>query len=121
MAFENPNRLKAELAAELETSRARLARDLKGLAFEADVPAKFRRSFRSNFKGWLFGAALTGWVVSRLPARSKKRALPTAKGAVARGGLFLGLIKLIFFVAKPLVTALLTRKLATVADSMAKK
>ena len=37
-----------ELKAEIDRSRAQLARNLRGLRYDLDFPAKFRRSFRKQ-------------------------------------------------------------------------
>ena len=49
-----------ELTAEIGQSRERVARDLRGLKYEVDFPAKFRRSFRRQTGSWMTAAAAVG-------------------------------------------------------------
>src|SRR2546429_7599819 len=42
-----------ELTAEIAQSRERVTRDLRGLRYEVDFAAKFRRSFREQTISWL--------------------------------------------------------------------
>src|SRR6266699_2434426 len=61
-----------ELTAEIAQSRERLARDLGGLRYELDFPAKFRRSFREQTVSWLTAAAAVGTLIALAPMRKKK-------------------------------------------------
>ncbi len=61
-----------ELTAEIAQSRERLARDLGGLRYELDFPAKFRRSFREQTVSWLTAAAAVGALIALAPMRKKK-------------------------------------------------
>ncbi len=61
-----------ELTAEIGQSRERVARDLRGLKYEVDFPAKFRRSFREQTVSWLSAAAAVGALVALAPMRKKK-------------------------------------------------
>ena len=65
---ESINELKAEIA----DSRERLARELRGLRYELDLPAKFRRSFRKQTGSWISAAAAVGALIALAPMRKKK-------------------------------------------------
>ena len=107
---------KTRLIGELDRARGGLSRDWSRLREAADVPAHLRQTFVHHKAAWLGGAALVGWVISRLPARKKKvKVLVDAKGhtvkRIAEGGLLLGLGKIAFSAIRPAVTAVVTRKL----------
>src|SRR5438477_8627565 len=61
-----------ELTAEIAQSRERVTRDLRGLRYEVDFAAKFRRSFREQTISWLTTAAAVGALVALAPMRKKK-------------------------------------------------
>ena len=61
-----------ELTAEIAQSRERVARDLRGLHYELDFPAKFRRSFRKQTGSWMTAAAAVGALIALAPMRKKK-------------------------------------------------
>jgi hypothetical protein len=61
-----------KLTAEIGQSRERVARDLRGLKYEVDFPAKFRRSFREQTVSWLSAAAAVGALIALAPMRKKK-------------------------------------------------
>src|SRR5215831_11206302 len=61
-----------ELTAEIARSRERLGRDLRGLRYELDFPAKFRRSFRQQTVSWISAAAAVGALIALAPMRKKK-------------------------------------------------
>jgi hypothetical protein len=65
---ESINELKGEIAG----SRERVARELQGLRYELDFPAKFRRSFRKQTGSWITAAAAVGAVIALAPMRRKK-------------------------------------------------
>ena len=61
-----------ELRAEIASSRERVSRDLRGLHYELDFPAKFRRSFREQTVSWITAAAAVGALIALAPMRKKK-------------------------------------------------
>src|SRR5437660_4010858 len=61
-----------ELTAEIARSRQRVANELRGLRYELDFPAKFRRSFRKQTGSWIGGAAAVGALIALAPLRKKK-------------------------------------------------
>src|SRR4051812_50045665 len=66
--FESINELKGEIAG----SRQRVANELRGLRYELNFPAKFRRSFRKQTGSWVSAAAAVGAVIALAPMRKKK-------------------------------------------------
>ena len=65
---ESINELKLEIA----DSRERLAGELRGLRYELDLPARFRRSFRKQTGSWISAAAAVGALIALAPMRKRK-------------------------------------------------
>ena len=116
---------KAELIAELEGSRAELAQSVRAVHADLDLSARFKESVVHRKTIWLGGAALAGWVLSRLPGRKKKSsptaALPAPSGAsgwvkeVGQTGFWLAILNALFNLCKPLVIPFATRKIHQLA------
>jgi hypothetical protein len=66
------NKSTDELKTEIARSRERVGRDLRGLHYELDFPAKLRRSFHGHTTYWLTTAAAVGVLIVLLPMRKKK-------------------------------------------------
>jgi len=124
MAEQSQADRKSQLIAELERSRSDLARDLRGVRHGLDVGAHLRHAFVRQKAAWLGGAALTGWLLSRLPSRRK--AVPRGDKPLAgmpkpkqseRGGLLLAALGVAGTILKPAITALATRKIKEFAAS----
>ena len=113
--------LKAELTAQLACSRRLLSRNLGKLREDMDVPAHLKRNFTNHSTAWIGGAALFGWVLSRLPGRGKKGSSGEKEGGKPvekkRASLLPGVLKLLFSAARPALTALATKKIADIASS----
>ncbi len=97
-----------ELKTEIAGSRERLSRELQGLRYELDFPAKFRRSFRKQTVSWISAAAAVGALIALAPMRKKKvyvNAGSRRKGdkKLMQTGLALAAIKLVGNLARPLV------------------
>ena len=97
-----------ELKTEIAGSRERLSRELQGLRYELDFPAKFRRSFRKQTGSWISAAAAVGALIALAPMRKKKvyvNAGSRRKGdkKLMQTGLALAAIKLVGNLARPLV------------------
>ena len=101
---ESINELKAEIA----DSRERLARELRGLRYELDFPAKLRRSFRKQTGSWLSAAAAAGALIALAPMR-KKKIYVDARGRRKRDkklmetGVALAAMKLVTNLARPVI------------------
>jgi hypothetical protein len=101
---ESTNELKAQIAG----SRQRLASELRGLRYELDFPAKFRRSFRKQTGSWISAATAVGAVIALAPMR-KKKVYVDARGRRKRGkklmetGVALAAMKLVGNLARPVI------------------
>jgi hypothetical protein len=97
-----------ELKTEIAGSRERLARELQGLRYELDFPAKFRRSFRKQTGSWISAAAAVGALIALAPMRKKKVYVDAGsrrKGdkRLMQTGLALAAIKLVGNLARPVI------------------
>ena len=105
-----------ELTAEIGQSRERVARDLRGLQYELDLPAKFRRSFREQTVSWLSAAAAVGAVIALAPMR-KKKIYVDAKGGrksqkkLVETGLALGVLKIAANLVRPVIVEFVKNRL----------
>src|SRR5437899_6202551 len=73
-----------ELRSEIARSRERVGRDLRGLHYELDLPAKLRRSFREQTVSWLTAAAAVGALIAFAPMREKKSSIDAKSGRKTR-------------------------------------
>src|SRR5206468_3034078 len=101
---ESINEIKTEIAGSPE----RLARELQGLRYELDFPAKFRRSFRKQTGSWIGAAAAVGTVIALAPMRKKKvyvdaRSRRKGDKKLMRTGLAMAAIKLAGNLARPVI------------------
>jgi hypothetical protein len=60
------------LAERLEEDRQKMAAQLSELKEDYNVPHRLRASIQTYPWSWIMGAALTGFLLSRLPARRKE-------------------------------------------------
>lgn len=101
---ESTNELRTEIAG----SRERLARELQGVRYELDFPAKFRRSFRKQTGSWIGAAAAVGALIALAPMRKKKVYVDAGnqrKGdkKLMATGLAMAAIKLVGNLARPVI------------------
>jgi len=97
-----------ELKTEIADSRERLARELQGLRYELDFPAKFRRSFRKQTGSWISAAAAVGALIALAPMRKKKiyvdaRSRRKGDKKLMQTGLALAALKLVGNLARPVI------------------
>ena len=97
-----------ELKTEIAGSRQRLSRELQGLRYELDFPAKFRRSFRKQTGSWISVAAAVGALIALAPMRKKKvyvdaRSRRKGDKKLIQTGLAMAALKLVGNLARPLV------------------
>lgn len=122
----------AALLAEIARSRQRLAdarRELRsageGLRRKLDVPSRITDSFRKHRPAWLGGAALLGFLLSRLPARQKTVYVDESTGRrlgiAGRIGTLWTLAKFAASVAKPFLGNLAGTKIADLARHFTKR
>jgi len=105
-----------ELTAEIGQSRERVARDLRGLKYEVDFPAKFRRSFRQQTVSWLSAAAAVGALIALAPMRKKKIYVNAKSGRksqkkLVESGVALAALKIVANLARPAVVEFVKTRL----------
>ena len=97
-----------ELTAEIAQSRERVARDLRGLHYELDFPAKFRRSFRKQTVSWITAAGAVGVLIALAPMRKKKiyvdaKSRDKGKKKLVETGFALAVLKIAANLARPAI------------------
>ncbi|HKS04252.1 MAG TPA: hypothetical protein VJR49_02755 [Chthoniobacterales bacterium] len=97
-----------ELSGEIARSRLRVASELRGLRYELDFPAKFRRSFRKQTGSWISAATAIGTLIALAPMRKKKvyvDAKTRRKGdkKLMETGLAMAGLKLVGNLARPVI------------------
>jgi hypothetical protein len=105
-----------ELTTEIAQSRERLARDVRGLHYELDFPAKFRRSFREQTVSWLTAAAAVGALIALAPLRKKKIYVDAknrrkSKKKLVEAGFAVALLKIAANLARPVIVELVKNRL----------
>lgn len=110
---------KAELIAQLDRARSRIAVNAGALRTDLDPLAKVKASYRRNGVAWLGGAALLGLVLAKLPARKKivtvdpkGRKVNDSQKNAATAGLLLGALKIAFDLSKPWLVDWVARRAA---------
>jgi hypothetical protein len=106
-----------DLTAEIAQSRERLARDVRGLQYELDFPAKFRRSFREQTVSWLTAAAAVGALIALAPMRKKKIYVDAknsrkTKKKLVETGFALAVLKIAAGLARPVIIELVKNRLS---------
>ena len=115
-----------ELTAEIAQSRERLARDLGGLRYELDFPAKFRRSFREQTVSWLTAAAAVGALIALAPMRKKKIYVDAknsrkSKKKLVETGFALGMLKIAANLARPVIVEFVKSRLTDLGGQSRRK
>jgi len=105
-----------ELTAEIGQSRERVSRDLRGLKYEVDFPAKFRRSFREQTVSWLSAAAAVGALIALAPMRKKKVYVDAKRGRksqkkLVENGVALGMLKIAANLVRPVIVEFVKNRL----------
>jgi type IV secretory pathway component VirB8 len=105
-----------ELTAEVARSREDLGRNLRGLRYELDFPAKFRRSFREQTVSWITAAAAVGAVITLAPIRKKKiyvdaNSSRKAKKKLIETGFALGALKIAAGLVRPVIIEFVKNRL----------
>jgi len=115
-----------ELTSEIAESRERVRRDLRGLQYELDFPAKFRRSFRKQTGSWLTAATAVGALIALAPMR-KKKIYVDAKGArksqkkLVETGFALAVLKIAANMVRPVIVEFLKNRLTGLAGQSRRK
>src|SRR5438034_10444544 len=105
-----------ELRAEIVRSRERVGRDLRGLHYELDFPAKLRRSFREQTVSWITAAAAVGALIAFAPMRKKKIYVDAKSGRKTRKrlvetGFALGALKIAAGLVRPVIIEFVKNRL----------
>ena len=112
---------KAELISELAWARAELARDFQDARNDLDLVARLRHSVEHRKTAWITGAAVAGWILSRLPGRKKKQSTPKAlpvgdsTGSSGRAAFWLAVLGALVNLFRPIFTTLATHKINEMA------
>jgi hypothetical protein len=119
MAKEPRHRQSSDaLKNEIARSRDQVAREVRGVRYELDIPRKIRRSFREQTGLWIGAAVVVGALLVFLPARKQevdvdltrgKRAKPQKKFLEA--GFVLGLLRMAVPLLKPMVQRIIAQKM----------
>jgi hypothetical protein len=113
-----PGRNNSELIEEIARSRRRVARNLRTVREELDLPRKIRQSVRQRPVGWIIGAVAVGLVLTSLTSRKKKiyvnaKAGAKSKSTLLEAGFILGLLRITAGLLKPVIANLVTKKLGS--------
>ena len=115
-----------ELTAEIAGSRERVGRDLHGLHYELDFPAKFRRSFREQTVSWIAAAAAVGTLIALAPMRKKKiyvgaKSSRKSQKKLVETGFALAALKVVAGLARPVIVEFVKNRLTDFAGKPRRK
>jgi hypothetical protein len=110
----DPQDERKRIAAELARMRVELSNQSLLVRRDLDVGRRMSESLRRHSWGWMSVAAIFGWLLSRLPARKKKIyvAANSDKKVNYHEGFMVQVWKGIWSIAKPIVVAYATKKIA---------
>ena len=111
-----------ELKAEIARSRDLVAREVRGLRYELDIPRRIKRSFREQTPLWIGAAVVVGTLFVMLSARKKKIYVDAkpggkAKSRVLEAGFALGALRIAASLLKPVIANFITKKVSDYASS----
>ena len=115
-----------ELIAEIASSRERVGRELRGLHYELDFPAKFRRSFREQTVSWITAAAAVGALIALAPMRKKKiyidaKTSRKSQKTLVETGLALAVLKTMASLARPVIIEFVKNRMTHFAGKSRRK
>jgi hypothetical protein len=121
----DPQGERERIAAQLARMRVQLSEQSLLVRRDLDVGRRMSESLRKDSWGWMSVAAIFGWLLSRLPARKKKIYVQTANpeklGSRPSQG-FMGQVwRGLWSIAKPLLVAYVTKKIAEKAKIPGRK
>jgi hypothetical protein len=110
-----------ELRIEISRSRERVQRDLRGLHYELDFPAKLRRSFREQTIHWIMAVVAVGVLIALAPMRKKKIYVDAKSGRkpkekLVETGFVLGALNIGANLIRPAIVELVKNRLTTAAN-----
>jgi hypothetical protein len=105
-----------ELRMAIARSREHVGRDLRGLHYELDFPAKLRRSFREQTILWITAVAAVGVLIALAPMRKKKIYVDAKNGRKSKGklletGFVLGALNIGANLIKPAIVEFVKNRL----------
>jgi hypothetical protein len=114
---KQPDQLKAEIA----RSRDLVARDVRSLRYELDIPRRIRRSFQEQMPLWLGAAAVAGTLLVLLATRKKEIYVDAkpggrSKSRVLQAGFALGALRIAASLLKPMVANFIVKKMGDYAS-----
>jgi hypothetical protein len=97
-----------------------VGRDLRGLHYELDFPAKLRRSFRDRTTLWITAVAVAGVLIAVAPMRKKKIYVDAKSGRkpkkkLVETGIALGALKVGASSIRPAILQLVKNRLTGIA------
>ena len=107
-----------DLKSEIEKSRSGLAREVRGLRYELDVPARIRRSIREKPAPWITAAVVIGIALVALPLRRRQVIVEVdsktgkRKNKLLETGFLLGALRIAATLAKPAVVSFIRQRMA---------
>jgi hypothetical protein len=120
----DPQGERERIAAQLAAMRVQLGEQSLLVRRDLDVGRRMSESLRKDSWGWMSVAAIFGWLLSRLPARKKKIYVQTVtpeKRPSHHQGFLVQIWKGVWSIAKPLVVAYVTKKIAEKAKIPGRK
>jgi hypothetical protein len=115
-----PKQQTEQLKFEVARSRDRLARDVRNVRYDLDIPRKIRRSLREQTGLWIGAAVVVGTLIVLLPLRKKKVYVDVASGAQVKAkpqrklleaGFLLGVLRLAATLLKPQIEGFIAKKM----------
>jgi hypothetical protein len=110
-----PKDEKQRIVRELASTRVELGEQSLLVRRGLDINQKLVHSVNRHSWAWMSAAAIFGWILSRLPARKKKVYIQSSspqKGKPGGGVLLKGVWNAVWSIARPVLTAYLTKKIA---------
>lgn len=114
---DTPDPVKIEIA----RSRDLVAREIRGLRYELDIPRRIKRSFREQTPAWIGAAVVVGTLLVVMSARRKKIYVDAKTGAKPKrrfleAGFALGALRIAASLLKPMIANFITKKVGDYAS-----
>jgi hypothetical protein len=114
---------KSELIAEIARARQSLTDSVRGVSCGLDFVHRAEHSIAQNKLAWISGASLVGFILAKLPARTKKvvvdrkgRPASSTGETAVKAGLLVTALKFAFDLARPALTRWLTQRVTEYAQ-----